>query len=127
MPVKPATLPKLGPLVPSSRFRLGQKSYALTACVCLYRFETEGGKLAEFLVLTPDMRFAHVARPVAETDIRAYAAVELTPDEARDFLLAHGESDLVDDFPDLFTLVDRAGKLTGDTPGQGRVTHNTAH
>jgi hypothetical protein len=127
MPVKPAPLPKLGPLVTGSRFRLGQKSYALTACVCLYRYETAGGSLAEFLVLTPDMRFAHVARPTGEIATSAYASVELTPDEARDFLLAHGEGDMVDDFPDLFTLVDRAGRLTGDTTHARVAAHGTAH
>jgi hypothetical protein len=127
MPVKPA-LPKIGLLMTGSRFRLGQKSYGLTACVCLYRYETAGGALAEFLVLTPDMRFAHVARPKGETDIRAYAAVELTPDEARDFLLSHGEGDLVDDFPDLFTLVDRASRLAGDMMERVRApAHGTAH
>jgi hypothetical protein len=114
--------------MPGSRFRLGQKSYALTACVCLYRSETASGALAEFLVLTPDMRFAHVARPTMETDIRAYAAVELSPEEAREFLLSHGEGDMVDDFPDLFTIVERASRLVEDALRLTREpAHGTAH
>jgi hypothetical protein len=115
MPItRSASLPKIGPLVPGSRFRLGNKSYSLTACVCLYRCESAGASLAEYLVLTPDMRFAHVARPAADIDIRAYAAVAMSPNEAREFLLAHGEGDLVDDFPDLFTIVERASRLVDD-------------
>ena len=130
MPVtqtRPHALPKIGPLVPGSRFRLGTKSYALTACVCLYRYETTESTLAEFLVLTPDMRFAHVARPAKENDQRAYASVELSPDEAREFLSAHGEHDLVDDFPDLFTITSRAHGMAGDGVRGHVYAQGTAH
>ncbi len=121
------TLPKLGPLIPGTRFRLGAKSYALTACVCLYRYETAGATLAEYLVLTPDMRFAHVARPGSPEEIRAYAAIELDAEEAREFLLSHGESDMVDDFPDLFTVVGRAERLVEGRLKSRATARDTAH
>ncbi len=121
------TLPKLGPLIPGTRFRLGTKSYALTACVCLYRYETAGATLAEYLVLTPDMRFAHVARPAVATEMRAYAAIELDSDEARQFLLAHGEGDMVEDFPDLFAIVGKAERLIEGRLKTRAGARDTAH
>ena len=124
---RPHPLPRIGPLVPGSRFRLGAKSYALTACVCLYRYETTESTLAEFLVLTPDMRFAHVARPAKEDDQRAYASVELSPEDAREFLSAHGEQDLVEDFPDLFTITDRARTVAIQGRGSHAYAQDTAH
>ena len=120
-------LPKLGPLIPGTRFRLGAKSYALTACVCLYRCETPGATLAEYLVLTPDMRFAHVARPRAVEEIRAYAAIELDAEEAREFLVSHGESDMVEDFPDLFAIVGRAERLIEGRLKSRATARDTAH
>jgi hypothetical protein len=119
------TLPKLGPLIPGSRFRLGSKSYALTACVCLYRYEAAAATVAEYLVLTPDMRFAHVARP--NSDTRAYAAIELDCDEAREFLMRHGEDDLVDDFPDLFTMVGAAERMIEGHVRSRQADRGTAH
>ncbi len=121
----PMSLPKLGPLIPGTRFRLGAKSYALTACVCLYRFENATATVAEYLVLTPDMRFAHVARPNSEA--KAYAAIELNADEAREFLARHGEDDLVDDFPDLFSLVGTAERMVDGRLRSRQAARSTAH
>ena len=121
----PVTMPPSGrfPLrrTPSAaqRFRLGAKSYALSACVCLYRFEAADQGIAEYLVLTPDMRFAHLSRQRisvvdAPIDINhGLSALEMPALDARDFLLAHGEGDLVEDFPDLFSIVERAQVMTG--------------
>jgi hypothetical protein len=67
-------------------FRLGEEMFELDACTPLYRGNTT-------LVLTQDERFALVGRG---------AARELSAAEARDFLMAHGEQDLIEEFPDLF-------------------------
>ncbi len=113
----------------TGRFRLGPKSYALTACVCLYRHDMTTEGLSEFMVLTPDMRFAHVARPLVPGDAdglalnRPTAAVELYADEAREFLIQHGEGDLVEDFPDLFAIVQRAHRVTGTGTGLASTAH----
>jgi hypothetical protein len=106
----------------AQRFRLGSKSYALSACVCLYRFEAPEQGIAEYMVLTPDMRFAHLSRQRisvidAPIDINhGLSALEMPALDARDFLLAHGEGDLVEDFPDLFSIVERAQVMTGTAP-----------
>jgi hypothetical protein len=132
MPVSPARLsPAAG-----NRFRLGAKSYALATCVCLYRHEPGTGLAAEFLVLTPDMRFAHVARMAlpqgTEIDFNpaapAHSAIELDATEARDFLTAHGEGELVEDFADLFNIVQRTSRLVDDALRLNRhAAHDTAH
>ena len=117
----------------AQRFRLGSKSYALSACVCLYRLEAADQGIAEYLVLTPDMRFAHLSRQrlslAADLPLdinHGLAALEMPAAEARDFLLAHGEGDLVEDFPDLFAIVQRAQIMTG-TGTQSYAYSTTAH
>jgi hypothetical protein len=117
----------------AQRFRLGTKSYTLSACVCLYRFEATEHAIAEYLVLTPDMRFAHLSRQrlslTADMPLdinHGLAAIEMTANDARDFLLAHGEGDLVEDFPDLFAIVQRAQIMTGTGP-QSYAYSTTAH
>jgi hypothetical protein len=113
----------------TGRFRIGAKSYALTACVCLYRHDKAAEGFSEFVVLTPDMRFAHVARSYVAGDSEGFAlnrptaAVELMAEEAREFLLAHGEGDLVEDFPDLFTIVQRAHNVSRPRAGMSSTAH----
>jgi hypothetical protein len=131
MPVR--TLPLRRNPAAALRFRLGSKSYALSACVCLYRFEAPEQGIAEYMVLTPDMRFAHLSRQrlslAADLPVdinHALAALEMPANDARDFLLAHGEGDLVDDFPDLFSIVQRAQVMTGTGP-QSYAYSTTAH
>ena len=143
-PAYPSVTARLGSVAQPNRFRLGAKNYALKACVCLYRQENLAAGLSEYLVLTPDMRFAHVARnkakPGEEIDFAqgaapneqpvglGFAAIELEAGEARDFLTAHGEGELVEDFPDLFAIVQRANRLA--TPSKlkrNKPHYDTAH
>jgi hypothetical protein len=67
-------------------FRLGEVMIDIESCTPLYRGTAT-------LLLTQDERFALVGRG---------AARELTAAEAREFLIAHGEHDLIEEFPDLF-------------------------
>jgi hypothetical protein len=73
-------------------FRLGEQMIDIESCTPLYRGSST-------LVLTQDERFALVGPRSSNSK---GAARELTAAEARDFLIAHGEHDLVEEFPDLF-------------------------
>jgi hypothetical protein len=81
-------------------FRLGEQMIDLESCTPLYRGTTT-------LVLTQDERFALLGRG---------AARELSAAEARDFLIAHGEQELVEDFPVLFCKAATAPKARPQEP-----------
>ena len=85
------------------RFRLEGKGgglYSLVTCVCLYRSVDPVSMTAHYLVLTKDRRFAHVEAVIGDKGVRP--AIELTRERAIRFLVEHGESDIVEEFPDIF-------------------------
>ena len=67
---------------------------------CLYLSTASEASKTSFLILTKDRRFAYLERPVGCTGLPA--AEEWSADRARAFLMQHGESDIVDEFPDIF-------------------------
>jgi len=81
-------------------FRLTGKLYQAESSVCLYRGMDAEALTACYLFLTRDRRFAYLARVIGGKGI--YAGEEWGHDRAMRFLLAHGEGDLVDEFPDIF-------------------------
>ena len=69
----------------------------------IFRFFTQADVEAtttRFLILTKDRRFAYLERPVGGKGI--HAAEEWSADRSRAFLMQHGESDVVEEFPDIF-------------------------
>lgn len=89
------------PLLPTNlRFRLGGKWHALIACVCLYRAVDPAAMTAKYLVLTKDRRFAYLEAVIGDKGVRP--VTEMTRDRALRFLVENGESDIVEEFPDIF-------------------------
>jgi hypothetical protein len=84
----------------SVSFRLTGKLYSADSCICLYRGMDAEALTTCQLFLTKDRRFAYLARVIGGKGM--YAAEEWGHDRAMRFLLAHGEGDLVDEFPDIF-------------------------
>jgi hypothetical protein len=81
-------------------FRLGGRTYQFDGATCLYRAVDAEGMATRFLMLTKDGRFAYLDRVIGGKGI--HAAEEWSPDRARSFLMQHGESDIVEEFPDIF-------------------------
>ena len=81
-------------------FRLGGRTYQSDGVTCLYRAVDADSMATRFLMLTKDGRFAYLDRVIGGKGIQA--AEEWSPDRARSFLMQHGESDIVDEFPDIF-------------------------
>jgi len=81
-------------------FRLTGKLYAAESCTCLYRGVDAEALTTCHLFLTKDRRFAYLARVIGGKGV--YAAEEWGHDRAMRFLIAHGEGDLVEEFPDVF-------------------------
>ena len=81
-------------------FRLAGKLYAAESCTCLYRGLDAEALTTCHLFLTKDRRFAYLARVIGGKGI--YPAEEWGHDRAMRFLIAHGEGDLVEEFPDVF-------------------------
>ena len=84
----------------SFSFRLNGKALQSETLTCLYRSTDVEGMAARFLMLTKDGRFAYLERAVGGKGVQA--AEEWSPERARSFLMQHGESDVVDEFPDIF-------------------------
>jgi hypothetical protein len=85
----------------SFSFRLGGKSHQSDAATCLYRSTDAEAMTTRYLMLTKDGRFAYLDRVIGGNGV--YTADEWTPDRAMRFLVEHGESDIVDEFPDIFS------------------------
>jgi hypothetical protein len=81
-------------------FRLGGKVLQPEGLTCLYRSTDAEAMTTRFLILTKDRRFAYLERSVGGKGIQT--AEEWGADRARSFLMQHGESDVVDEFPDIF-------------------------
>jgi hypothetical protein len=81
-------------------FRLGRALLSLNACACLYRDSDPASMIARYLVLTKDSRFAYVEAQIGMSSI--YPATEWSRERALKFLVAHGEGDIVDEFPEIF-------------------------
>jgi len=81
-------------------FRLGGRTYQSDGVTCLYRAVDADSMATRFLMLTKDGRFAYLDRVIGGKGL--HAAEEWSPDRARSFLMQHGESDIVDEFPDIF-------------------------
>jgi hypothetical protein len=91
------------PVVPVSAvfsFRLGGRTFQSDLVTCLYRSVEAEAMATRFLMLTKDGRFAYLDRVIGGKGI--HAAEEWSPDRARAFLMQHGESDVVEEFPDIF-------------------------
>jgi hypothetical protein len=91
------------PVVPvkdAFSFRLGGKAYQADGVTCLYRSVDAEAMATRFLMLTRDGRFAYLDRVIGGKGV--YAAEEWSPDRAMRFLMQHGESDIVEEFPDIF-------------------------
>jgi len=84
----------------SFSFRLDGKSHQSDAVTCLYRSVDAEAMATNYLMLTKDGRFAYLDRVIGGKGI--HAAEEWSPDRARTFLMQHGESDIVEEFPDIF-------------------------
>ena len=81
-------------------FRLGGRTHQSDGVTCLYRSVDADAMAARFLMLTKDRRFAYLDRVIGGKGV--YAAEEWSPDRAMRFLMQHGESDVVEEFPDIF-------------------------
>jgi hypothetical protein len=81
-------------------FRLSGRVLQSDSVTCLYRSVDAEGMAARFLMLTKDGRFAYLDRAVGGKGIQA--AEEWSAERARAYLMQHGESDIVDEFPDIF-------------------------
>ncbi len=81
-------------------FRLGGRTFQSDGVTCLYRAVDTEGMATRFLMLTKDGRFAWLDRVIGGKGV--HAAEEWSPDRARTFLMQHGESDVVEEFPDIF-------------------------
>jgi len=81
-------------------FRLGGRTYQSDGVTCLYRSVDTEAMATRFLMLTKDGRFAYLDRVIGGKGV--YAAEEWSPDRAMRYLMQHGESDLVEEFPDIF-------------------------
>jgi hypothetical protein len=84
----------------SFSFRLGGKSHQSGAVTCLYRSVDAEAMATRYLMLTKDGHFAYLDRVIGGKGV--YSAEEWSPDRAMRFLVEHGESDIVDEFPDIF-------------------------
>jgi len=80
-------------------FRLNGKVLQSEGLTCLYRSTDAEASMTRFLILTKDRRFAYLERPVGGKGLPT--AEEWSADRARAFLMQHGESDIVDEFPDI--------------------------
>ena len=96
----PVTERPLHTLPTNLRFHLGKRWHDLVTCVCLYRVVDPATRVAKFLVLTKDRRFAYLESVVGEKGVRP--ATEMTREQAIRFLAEHGENDVVEEFPDVF-------------------------
>lgn len=67
-------------------FRIGDATFEIDSCVLLHRGES-------MLVLTPDERLVLLGSGAPKL---------LSGTEARQYLLAHGEQEIVEEFPELF-------------------------
>jgi hypothetical protein len=90
------TLPPIG----GFSFRLNGKVFQSESVTCLYRGVDPEAMAARFVMLTKDGRFAYLDRVIGGKGI--HAAEEWSADRARTFLMQHGESDIVEEFPDIF-------------------------
>jgi hypothetical protein len=81
-------------------FRFAGKVLQSEGLTCLYRSTDVEATTTRFLILTKDRRFAYLERPVGGKGVQV--AEEWSADRARAFLMQHGESDVVDEFPDIF-------------------------
>jgi hypothetical protein len=81
-------------------FKLGGKTHLSDAATCLYRSVDAEAMTTRYLFLTKDKRFAYLDRVIGGKGV--YGAEEWSPDRAMRFLMQHGESDIVDEFPDIF-------------------------
>jgi hypothetical protein len=81
-------------------FRLGGRTYQSDGVTCLYRSVDAEAMATRFLMLTKDGRFAYLDRVIGGKGV--YAAEEWSPDRAMRYLMQHGESDIVEEFPDIF-------------------------
>jgi hypothetical protein len=81
-------------------FRLGGRIHPSDGVTCLYRSVDAEAMAMRFLMLTKDGRFAYLDRVIGGKGV--YAAEEWSPDRAMRFLMQHGESDIVEEFPDIF-------------------------
>ncbi len=81
-------------------FRLGGKLHAAESCAMLYRGIDAEAMTTDQLFLTPDGRFAYLARVIGGVGV--YAAEQWDHAQAVRFLRQHGEGDVVDEFPDAF-------------------------
>ena len=81
-------------------FRLGGRTFQSDGVTCLYRSVDAEAMTACFLMLTKDGRFAYLDRVIGGKGV--HAADEWSPDRAMRFLMQHGESDVVEEFPDIF-------------------------
>jgi hypothetical protein len=81
-------------------FRLSGKLHAAQSCAILYRGIDAEAMTTNHLFLTPDGRFAYLARVIGGAGV--YAAEEWDHARAMRFLRQHGEGDIVDEFPDVF-------------------------
>jgi len=89
------------PQLPTNlRFRLGTKWHALISCVCLYRAVDPVAMTAKYLVMTKDRRFAYLEAVIGDKGVRP--VTEMTRDRALRFLIENGESDIVEEFPEIF-------------------------
>ncbi len=88
------------PVKDAFSFRLGVKAYQADGVTCLYRAVDAEAMAARFLMLTKDGRFAYLDRVIGGKGV--HAAEEWSPDRAMRFLMQHGESDIVEEFPDIF-------------------------
>src|ERR1700761_4823120 len=95
MPVVPVTSGVAG-----FSFRFNGKVVQSDSLTCLYRSTDVEATTTRFLILTKDGRFAYLERPVGGQGVQT--AEEWRADRARAFLMQHGESDVVDEFPDTF-------------------------
>lgn len=89
-----------GPVAGGFSFRLSGKTYQADATTCLYRAVDAEAMTTRFLLLTRDGRFAYLDRVIGGKGV--YAADEWGGDRAMRFLMQHGESDVVEEFPDIF-------------------------
>ena len=81
-------------------FRLAGKVYQSESLTCLYRSADMEAMATLYLMLTRDGRFISVDKVVGGKGV--HPAQEWSPDRAMRFLMQHGESDIVEEFPDIF-------------------------
>ena len=102
-------------------FRLGGRVIQSDGVTCLYRAVDAEAMAMRCLMLTKDGRFAYLDRVIGGKGMPA--AEEWSGDRARRFLIDHGESELVEEFPAIFRkrpLVATAGVRAVSTTPKGR-------